>query len=196
MMPLMPTVIEYPRVLQTLTAAGLVSLYYNSGAFGFARETKTTSAGWILREDPTIRPTARELARVIAGDEATLAAMAGRMIEDQVVWVMPKSHWAYELDFGSTAWLPGVLTTIGVDAADLIKRHDGTALEFSPVERQGFEALVTALLTHLAGSDFMFVTADRKTICTIHHHKQLWWTSVDPAVIERCRVPRASDPCG
>ena len=184
----MPKVIDYPEVLQSLTSRGLVSLYFNSGAFGFDRTAAVQHAGWILREDATIRPAAREIARVIPGDEKTLAAMAGRVIGDQAVWVMPKSHWAYELDFGSAAWLPAALTSIGVDADLLVKRHDGTAIELSSAETQGFESFIAALLTNLAGSDFIFVTANASTICTVHHHKQLWWTSVNPAVIETIRA--------
>jgi hypothetical protein len=184
----MPRIMDYKEVLQSLTGRGLVSLYFNSGAFGFARDAALQHAGWILQEDPTIRPAARELARVIAGDESTLAKMASRVIEQQGVWVMPKSHWAYELDFGSTAWLPGALESIGVDAASLIKRHDGAAIEFSPAERLGFESLIAALLKNLAGSDFMFVTANARTICTVHHHKQLWWTSLDADTIEAVKA--------
>ena len=184
----MPRIVDYAEVLQSLTERGLVSLYFNSGAFGFDRGVPVQHAGWILREDATIRPAARELARLITGDESTLATMAARVIDRQGVWLMPKSHWAYELDFGSSAWLPGALEAIGVDAASLIKRHDGTAIEFLPVERAGFESLVTALLQHLAGSDFMFVTANARTICTVHHHKQLWWTSPDADVIEAVKA--------
>jgi hypothetical protein len=180
-------VIDYPDVLQSLTTRGLVSLYYNSGAFGFDRAAAVHHAGWILREDATIRPAARELARVVAGDEKTLAMMAADVVGDQAVWVMPKSHWAYELDFGSAAWLPAVLSATGVNGDALIKRHDGSAIEFTPAERLGFESLTAQLLTNLAGSDFMFVTADARTICTIHHHKQLWWTSVDAEVVQKVR---------
>lgn len=183
----MPRVIDYPDVLQSLTSRGLVSLYYNSGAFGFDPATTVQHAGWILREDPTIRPAARDMARIVPGDETTLATMVSQIVVDQSVWVMPKSHWAYELDFGSSAWLPGALRAIGVDGDSLINRHDGSAIEFSPAERQEFESLTASLLSNLAGSDFMFVTADAKTICTIHHHKQLWWSSVDEDVINKVR---------
>lgn len=182
----MPRVIDYDEVLRSLTGRRLVSLYYNSGAFGFDRSAAVQHAGWILREDPTIRPAARELARLVAGDEQTLATMAARLV-DQAVWVMPKSHWAYELDFGSSAWLPAALGAIGIDADTLIRRHDGSAIEFSTAEKTTFESFTGALLKNLAGSDFMFVTADARTICTIHHHKQLWWSSVDEDVITRVR---------
>ncbi len=182
----MPKINDYPEVLATLTKAGLVCLYYNSGAFGFADGVTTQSAGWLLSDDPTIRQSARDIARVIdSPSEKILAAMAGAVWEDhlaeQSVWVMPKSHWAYELDFGSKTWLPAALAEAGV-GAELAGRGDGAAIEFSPEERGAFQTFVERLLTHLAGSDFMFVFSGATTICSIHHHKQLWWTTRDAVI--------------
>lgn len=195
----MPRIIDYPRVVQQLTSQGLVSLYYNSGAFGFAPQTTTQSVGWIGLDDSTIRPAARPLARKVDPPvEQTLARLATQTWLQQLpgrIWVTPKSHWAYELDFGSHLWMPEALRSAGLPAeqvADLSERHDGAALEFLPEESHSFEPFLAALLTNLLGSDFLLSFPDRPVVCTVHHHKQLWWTTSDAdhyAGIES-RVPR------
>jgi hypothetical protein len=96
---------------------------------------------------------------------------------------MPKSHWAYELDHGSRAWMPDVLRSIGVDPAPLAPRNDAVAIEFTPAERGPFVQLVRELLTHMLGSDFALAFPGRRTVCTVHHHKQLWWTSDEEPVL-------------
>src|SRR5439155_11912531 len=55
----MPRVIDYPIVLEQLTAAGFVSLYHNAGAFGFAADAHVHAIGWVGVDDPTIRDAAR-----------------------------------------------------------------------------------------------------------------------------------------
>ncbi len=182
----MPTVVDYPIVLAEMQRMGLRSLYYNSGAFGFADGTATTSFGWVGPADETIRPAAVPLVRAVPPPYA--AELTWRLIrawEELLpgdVWVMPKSHWAYELDFGSRDWLPGVLTTVGVDPAGLSGRNNAAAVCFGPDEMEPFKHLVGNLLMHLKGSDFAAAWPGRRSICTIHSHQQLWWTTDDAAV--------------
>ncbi len=175
--------VDYSEVFETLTAAGLQCLYHNSGAFGFRDETATQSVGWILREDSTIKPAARALATVIEGNEAMLAERAvqvwKKIAPQSPAWVLPKSHWAYELTFGSYAWLPAALAAVGLDANELSARNDGSAIEFASADSDACRAFVETLLRNLAGSDFMLVLGGGKLLCTIHHHKQLWWTASD-----------------
>jgi len=184
----MPQVVGYPEVLEKLTHAGLECLYHNSGAFGFQEETPTHSVGWILREDPTIKPMAREMAIVIDGNEATLAEKAVRVWQDVAptmsAWIMPKSHWAYELDFGSFQWMPAALAAVGIDSNLLVGRNDGSAIEFQPARRAACQILIEQLLSHLSGSDFMLILGGGSLLCTIHHHKQLWWTTRDAALLK------------
>src|SRR5207237_8459523 len=62
----MPRIVEYKTVLQRMRDDGFVSLYHNSGAFGFAKDAKTPfgsepqgrrqAVGWIGADDPTIKP--------------------------------------------------------------------------------------------------------------------------------------------
>lgn len=188
----MAELVDYAEVFDTLTSAGLQCLYHNSGAFGFRDDVSTQSVGWILREDPTIKPAARALAIVIDGDEATLASRAvavwQRVAPDAPVWVQPKSHWAYELTFGSYAWLPEALSKIGLDAGVLSARNDGSAIEFARKDATACAAFIETLLRHLAGSDFMLVLGGGILLCTIHHHRQLWWTTADA---EKARMLRA-----
>jgi hypothetical protein len=184
----MPSVVEYPIVLADQTAAGLRSLYYNSGAFGFAPAVATTSVGWIGPPDETIRPAARPLVRQVGEPYpcklAELLARAWVELLPGPTWVMPKSHWGYELDFGSKEWLPDALRAAGVDPSILAGRNNAAAVQFEPGEAKPFAALVEALLTRLKGSDFAAAWPGRRVACTIHSHQQLWWTTDDAAVAE------------
>ena len=197
----MPRLIDYPAVVQQMSVQGLVSLYPNSGAFGYPKGAATHTVGWVGGEDPTIRPAARAL--TVPGSspaEPTLARLAGRAWRDLLspgaAWVLPKAHWAYELDFGSGAWMPDLLRGVGLDAGALAARHDGTAAEFEPGESAGFVALAEGLLANLLGSDFQLAFPGRDVVCTIHHHKQLWWTSPDAELVAALRgmveVPRGA----
>ena len=183
----MPTVVDYPLVLADQTAVGLRSLYYNSGAFGFPAGVETTSVGWVGPPDETIRPAARPLVRQVGEPHAaTLAKLLTTAWLDQLpgdVWVMPKAHWAYELDFGNKAWLPDALRSAGVDPSLLVTRNNGAAVAFTPVEADSFTALVDAMLTRLTGSDFAAAWPGRRVACTIHSHQQLWWTTDDSALV-------------
>jgi hypothetical protein len=196
----LPRIIDYPTVRDTLLAQGLVSLYHNSGAFGFPESASARHVGWVGPPDPTIRPAARALARHVPPpferNLAELAAVAWQQHLPGAAWVMPKSHWAYELDFGSREWMPGLLQSIDVDAGVLITRNDGSALEFEPNERDAFVRVVEGLLARLLGSDFALAFPGRSALCTVHHHKQLWWSSSDAstmAALDRL-VPSVTEP--
>ncbi|QOV88567.1 hypothetical protein [Humisphaera borealis] len=187
----MPRIIDYPIVARQMSDQGLVCLYPNSGAFGYAKETPVHAVGWVAGDDPTIRPAARALTTVVAPPaEATLARLAATAWHDLLpgpVWVLPKAHWAYELDFGSAAWMPGLLQNVGLDDTALSPRHDGTAIEFTVDETPAFVTLVEGLLTHLLGSDFQLCFPARDVVCTVHHHKQLWWMSRDEGIVDRLK---------
>lgn len=101
--------------------------------------------------------------------------------------MMPKSHWAYELDFGSREWMPELLRQIGIDPVSLQHRTNASAIEFRPDEMQSLPVMVEGLLRNLLGSDFALGFPGHAVICTLHHHKQIWWTSTDPALIESLR---------
>ncbi len=184
----MPRIIDYPLVVDQMSRQRFVSLYPNSGAFGFPAESGAVSLGWIGPDDASIRPESRPLTRRVAEPcEATLAALATRMWAEQLpgpaVWVLPKSHWAYELMFGSLEWMPRLLNEVGLSPEDLAGRHDGSALEFSPSETGAFEQFLAGLLGGLFGSDFQLAWPGRPLVCTVHHHKQLWWTTTDAALV-------------
>ena len=182
----MPQIVDYERVLQRMAAEGFRSLYHNSGAFGFARGVDFKYTGWIGPADGSIRAEARPLTRQVAPPyEANLARGAGDVWAEHLpgpAWVMPMSHWSYELDFGSRAWMPAALNAIGVDGDELITRVNGAALQFEPAERVPFESLVVQLLSNLRTSDFMLAFPGRPVLCTVHHHKQLWWQTTDASL--------------
>ena len=184
----MPRIIDYAVVRQAMTDAGFVSLYHNSGAFGFGKGVETRSVGWVGPPDPTIREAARPLVRHVPPPfERNLAELAAVVWQEHLagpVRVMPRSHWAYELDFGSREWMPELLRTIGLDPEALVARNDGAAVEFDRAERDAYVRLIDGLLQRLLGSDFALAFPGRSTICTVHHHKQLWWTTTDASILD------------
>src|SRR4051812_39634096 len=104
----MPRIIDYQQVLATLTSRGLKSLYYNSGSFGFDVGPRDLACGWIGPPDGTLKESARAIATRVppphAQNLARLLARAWWSILPGAMWIMPGSHWAYELDFGSDDW--------------------------------------------------------------------------------------------
>jgi hypothetical protein len=180
-------IVDYDLVLQTLLGQGLKSLYYNSGSFGFPPGVGTQTIGWIGPPDPTIRPEALSFTRQIEPPDTArlteLTLRAWREILPGVIWAMPRSHWAYELDFGSKDWMPAALSKSGVQSAELAPLTTGAAIEFNWEDSGQFASFLTTLLDNLSGSsDFQLVWPGRAVVCTVHHHKQLWWTTSDDSI--------------
>ena len=177
------------------------SLYYNSGAFGFGEDVPTRSVGWIGPADETIKEAVLPLIRHVSVPyEQTLTNLllrAWREILPGRIWVMPGSHWAYELDFGSREWLPPLLEGIGVDPGLLQHRTTAAAIEFTPEESPALAHVVMRLLEMLQGSDFSLAFPHHRVSCTLHHHKQLWWTSADPQISDAldALVPAEKPEC-
>ena len=188
----MPTIVDYPLALAQLLDEGFVCNYHNGGAFGFSEQLRPHVLAFAGREDPTIRPEARQFLHLVRPPiEATLAEIAmeaWRHYVPGVVWVMPKAHWAFEMDFGSKAWMPRVLEEIGVDPSRLAGLNDATAIEFAMQEAEGFRTLVAALLENLSGSDFALAFPSRPVLCTIHHHKQLWWQMTSDGLLRELKA--------
>ena len=195
----MPSIVEYEVVLARMQQHQLRCQYYNSGAFNFEPGVASQFTGWIGPEDSTIRPAALERVQRIAPPyEATLARLAMRAWVELLpgpLWVMPKSQWAFELDFGSKAWMPGPLRAVGIDPALLAGRTNSPAIEFTVDELPLVTPLVEALLMNLLGSDFALGFPGYPVACTLHHHKQVWWITSDATLIEKLRaLPGALSP--
>ena len=188
-----PRIIDYSIVLERLTAQGLVSLYHNSGAFGFPRDVKVHHVGWIGADDSTLHPAARDVAiRIPPPYEPNLARLLvsfwREQLADAFAWLMPMSHWFYELDFGGATWMPQMLRDIGIDPEELRPRNNGAAIEHSRDESPQLETCVRRLLGSLTMSDFAVVFPRRPVVCTLHHHKQLWWATSDPILAKALRI--------
>ena len=180
----MPRIIDYPDVLGQLTADGLECHYYNGGAFGYP--AGGIVRGWIAAPDPTIK--AEMLSNIRAVPAQNLPDLAARVWLELLpgpVWVMPGSHWSYELNYGSRQWLPDVLGQIGIDSSNLISRTAAAAIEFALPEQAALKSVIQNLLQKLTASDFTMAFPGRAAICTIHHHQQLWWASADAELIRR-----------
>jgi len=182
-------IIEYPRVLETLTREGFVSLYYNSGAFGFANGERVEIVGWVGPDDPSIRDEMRAHVRQVAEPYPHSLARGVRTAWEKLLpgkpWLMPKSHWAYELDFGNSDWLVDALADVGVDATALQPLANGAAIEFEFALE--LERFLTTLFEHLHGSDFMLAVPGHQLLCTLHHHQQIWWQTTDAQIAKALR---------
>jgi hypothetical protein len=185
----MPWIIDYDIVTEHMQKQKLKCNYYNSGAFGFADPAGVKHLGWIGPDDPTIRPAARELTRPVpAPYEENLADRLTRAWQKLLpgrVWAMPMSHWAYELAYGSRDWMPALIEHIDLDPGLLEGRNNAAAIEFAPTESHHFKHFTQRLLEMLLGSDFMlaFLGPKDPVLCTLHHHKQLWWTLKDETTL-------------
>jgi hypothetical protein len=182
-------IIEYQNALGDLEQRGLVCNYFKGGAFGFPKGIDVKILGWISADDPTIRPQLRPHIRIVPPPaEENMAKAAVRAFDEELpgpVWIMPLSHWAFELDFGSKDWLGDLLRSIGMDPQLLASRSNASPLEFGSDDRGHLAAFIETLLQNLATSDFMLASSVYPVLCTIHHHKQLWWSTSDQSLIER-----------
>jgi hypothetical protein len=183
----MPLIIDYTVVLQRLESEGLHCNYPNGGSFGFAPEAAPQVRGWIGLADPTIRPAMQPMIRHVASpfelNLAKLACWAWEQLLPGNLWAMPASHWSHELHHGSREWMGALLTEMNLDRADLAARTDAAAIEFVPGESAVLCRFVQQLLENLAGSDFMLAFPGRAAVCSVHHHKQLWWSTTNVDVL-------------
>jgi len=62
---IVPSIIDYPTVLQTLHVQKLRCVYHNSGAFAFEDSVTTQSLGWIGPADESIKSQARHLVQQV-----------------------------------------------------------------------------------------------------------------------------------
>ena len=186
----MPGIVEYSQVRQRMLGREFVSLYHNSGAFGFARDADVKMLGWIGPADGSVRSEMRAFMRQVGAPfPATLAAMLVRSRTHLPgdVWLMPKSHWHFELHDGHPVLLQELLPSIGIDPALLRERNDGSAITFGADEDDALRQATAGLLSGMRFSDFslVFPDAEAAAICTVHHHQQLWWQTTSPALIAR-----------
>jgi len=181
----MPTVIDYAHVLTTAQQAGLRCVYYNSGAFDFG-PVPTHIVGWLGPDDPTLRPgLVAQIARVAAPYELNLSNALVRAWQKYlpgVAWVLPKSHWSFELHHAQRPALHEALRTLQIDIADLAPLPNAAAIAFEPDEADTFGPFVETILAQDVASDFAVLFPNHPAVVTLHHHKQLWLQTTDSAL--------------
>jgi hypothetical protein len=184
-------VVDYADVLKQVERLGLRCVYYNTGALGFPADEPQHIVGWLGPVDATIRPAMLAHAQHVEPPfpQNLAAALKAKWpsVIDGEAWLMPKSHWAFELDHGNGPWLTPALTAIGVDAENLRPRTDAAAIVFQPGEA-GIFPLIERLLENLKQSDFAILFPDHRTLLTIHHHQQLWWQMADVELAGRLKL--------
>ena len=185
--PPMPWIIEYDCVLEQMRQHGLKCNYHNSGAFAFPEPKDVRTLGWVGPPDETIRPQVRPLTRQVGEPyEENLARLCTGVWQTNFpgrVWAMPMSHWSYELNYGSRDWMPALIENVELDPGLLEGRNNAAAIEFSAEEGPLLQHFVQRLLEMLLGSDFMLAFVGRPVLCTVHHHKQLWWQTTEGGVL-------------
>jgi hypothetical protein len=183
----MPWIIEYEVVLEHMRQHGFKCNYHNSGAFAFPDPPAPQVQGWLGPPDETIRPQIRPLTRQVAEPyEENLAKLCTKVWRQHFptrVWAMPMSHWSYELNYGSRDWMPALIENIDLDPGLLEGRNNAAAIEFSLEESRLMEYFVQRLLEMLLGSDFTLAFVGKPVLCTVHHHKQLWWQTTDGGML-------------
>ena len=183
----MPWIIEYDLVLEHMREHGFKCNYHNSGAFAFANPAAVQPLGWIGPDDQTIRPDARKLTRQINPPyEENLGKLCTKVWREHFparVWAMPMSHWSYELNYGSRDWMPALIENVDLDPGLLEGRNNAAAIEFALEESPQLEYFIQRLLEMLLGSDFMLAFVGKPVLCTVHHHKQLWWQTTDAGIL-------------
>jgi hypothetical protein len=187
-----PTIVDYSIVQRTAAEIALVSLYHNSGSFGFAPGVATEHVGWIAQPDATLRPGMRDAARQAQPpypqNLAGAVARAVLLLGPAAVWLLPSSHWAYELRFGGD-WVAKLLNQLSIDPANLRDRADGSAIAFAPAEVPILSIAIATMLENLpaTNSDFALLTPPLRLVGMVHHHQQIWWTTPDPAIAAALR---------
>ncbi len=172
-------IIDYQQVLDRTRELGLRCVYYNSGAFAHEDASDVRIVGWLGPPDPTIRVDLP--ATLISLPEPYAENLADKLLTiwpariDGPAWLLPKSHWSFELDHGNRSWLPTALDQIGIDPGHLLERPNAAAVQFEPDESDKLRRIVIELLNHLETSDFAILFPRQQHLLTIHHHKQLWW---------------------
>jgi hypothetical protein len=175
----MPRLVAYDVVLHSMQSLGLRCVYHNSGAFAFDRSAGSHVVGWVGPDDATIRADLTpHVVRVGPPYEGSLAHKFTDVWTTHLpgpAWVVPKAHWAHELDPAHGAWLAKTLSSLGIDPEPLRGVARAHAIEFQMDESDGLSRLLVDLLTHLHLSDFAVLFPQRPALVTVHHHKQLWW---------------------
>ena len=184
----MTAIIPYSNVLIAMSSIGAICNYHNSGSFGLSGDNVQT-VGWLTDDDPTIRPEMRQHSRLFSRDE-----LIPRLLQiwqkhlPGPIWIMPASHWAFELNYGNADWLPQRLSEIGIDPSLLRDRNDGSAIAFDWTERNAVTDLTADLLTRSTASDFTATWPTHATVAMLHHHRQIWWRTMELELADDLRL--------
>jgi hypothetical protein len=195
----MPGIVEYARVLEAMRSKRWRCVYYNSGAFAPEANDAPAYVGWIGPDDPTIRPDMLDFAVSVARPHAPVLAelttRAWQTLLPGELWLMPASHWAFELDHSPhKSWLGNLLDRLNLDRQDLARRTDASAIAFAMDESGAFERACGELLERMHSSDFALAFPDHPVGALLHHHRQVWWTLGDTGLQGRLRQLPAMVP--
>jgi hypothetical protein len=183
-----PIIIDYLTVLQTLERSGLKCVYPNSGAFGLASDAPPLITGWRGSDDSTIHPEMLKFTRLVPPSASkTLAGLLERAWINYLpgpIWLMPASHWAFELQFGGPDWLPAMLEAADIDPEALRSLSDGSAIEFQSSETELMLRMVETLFNRITASDFTAAFPGKTAVALLHHHQQIWWQTSDQGIWE------------
>ena len=115
-----------------------------------------------------------QIARVAAPYELNLSNALVRAWQKYlpgVAWVLPKSHWSFELHHAQRPALHEALRTLQIDIADLAPLPNAAAIAFEPDEADTFGPFVETILAQDVASDFAVLFPNHPAVVTLHHHK-------------------------
>jgi hypothetical protein len=184
-------IVPYEEVTATLTAAGMRNVYYNGGSFDFVERVNVFHRGWLIEDDPTLKPAARAFCRFV--EPRTVEGIADqamalwRAAGEPVAWFMPAAHWASQLQHEARPWLGALLEQIGVSPTDVAALADcrtAPAVELAPGDAESLRRVVETVLRHADVSDFVMLWPTRQTKFLLHQHRQVFVSSADSLVFE------------
>ena len=79
----MPWIIDYPLVLEQMREQRFKSLYYNSGAFGFAQDVEQKIIGWLGPPDSTLKAQVADLTAKLEAANAQIADLQAQLDASQ-----------------------------------------------------------------------------------------------------------------
>lgn len=167
----MPWIIDYPLVLDVMRGQGLVSRYFNGGAFDFPAPIRASEIRWTA-DDPA--------------ETAGRFAAAWRAAAPGPVWLLPMSHWQHAFEQAGGSWLAAVIESTGVDAGQLSQRVSAAAIEFTDADAAFLQRVIERLLTPPHRGNYTIAFPRRPVLCEIDPvSRQVCWRTVDAAIAAR-----------
>ena len=174
--------LELDQLKALLAEHGIEPWYPHSGRFDFTPGPSVHRRCWLVDEDPSIHPDLRGGCRYAAdlSEAAECVATYLSTLVGQRWYLVPHVHWEHELlDHCPDVWRE--VFTLADQPVDDPMLTSANAVVINPTG-VAWERLIVTLLTGLTQADALLLT-DAPLIVKIHHHRQVWLSTTDPALL-------------